>query len=399
MDSTSCILELGLWLCQRRNFIKKSPKTKKMMSSFLKFIYCLVATIYFFPITSVRAALPPSLKMTAEPPPNTIFETLQSEAVFDLTINLPLDSLITNKSAETYHPSGLSYKNKNGDLVNRAVKVKVRGKSRRRFCDFPPLKIKFSKKELTAQGLDKSHRSLKLVTHCNDDTGSKQNVLEEYLAYKMYNILTTNSLKVQLVKIKYEDTNSKKNYKRYGFLIEDIDEMAERQGRKEIEGFNIPLKDFDKEQLQIMAVFQYMIGNEDWRLPFMRNIKFIQSNEGGKIVAVPYDFDFSGLVAANYAKPDQDLQLKSVRQRAFQGAFDSKKERDQIVKFFNTKKGALYKLIREFKTLDKISRVEVETYLDAFFKIINEPNLLNKAMPLNGDRPIPTKITGKYTLK
>lgn len=370
-----------------------------MKSTLLKyFCSCCCIISMAFGSTALKATNHP-IQPTAEKNPSaktTIFQSLLSDDILTVTLTTALDSLTINKKTNNYYPAALSYTNKKGELINRNIELKPRGRSRRNYCDFPPLKVKFSKSELTADGLSKSHKSLKLVTHCNDGANSKQNVLEEYLVYKMYNQLTNNSLKVQLVKIKYIDTNSNKTLNRFGIVIEDIDELADRMDGKEIEGFGLETASFNQSELQTFAMFQYMIGNEDWRLPYMRNVKFVQLNDGGEKIAIPYDFDASGFVHTAYAKPDRDLKLKSVRQRAFMGVFDSKSERAATVALFNAKKQAIFDEILNLKSLDKASKIEAIDYLESFYEIINTSKLLKKVMPVNGATPLVSDVDGEF---
>lgn len=327
---------------------------------------------------------------------NTIFKTLNTSDILTVHVKMAVDSVVINKKSQRAFPAEISYLDHTGKTVNRNIKVSPRGRSRRKVCDFPPLKIKFNKKELAASGIRQVHKSLKLVTHCNDEAGALQNVMEEYLAYKVYNELTNNSLKVQLVKINYEDTDTGNNFKRYGILIEDIDELAERLGGKEVEGFNKKLPDFESQAMNTFAMFQYMIGNEDWRVAYMRNIKFIQIEGQEKLIPVPYDFDASGLVSAAYAKPDRDLRLQSVQQRAFMGIFNNKTERAATIALFNSKKTKIYQIIETFKPLNRVAKARTIAYFEAFYEIINTPKLLRMAIPLKGRISVPTGIDGTF---
>lgn len=326
----------------------------------------------------------------------TIFKSLNTTDILTVTVKMALDSLTIHKRTNKTFPANISYVGQTGSVINRSIKVSPRGRSRRKVCDFPPLKIKFRKKELVASGLRQAHKSLKLVTHCNDEKGALKNVMEEYLAYKVYNELTNSSLKVQLIKIIYEDTNSDHKFKRFGILIEDIDELAERLDGKEIEGFNKTFDEFDGQLMNTFAMFQYMIGNEDWRIEYQRNIKFVQKEGAEKLIPIPYDFDASGLVSANYAKPDRDLKLQSVQQRAFMGMFNNKTERTETVALFNAKKDNIYQMIADFKPLDGVTKSSVIAYFDTFYEIINTPKLLKMAMPLKGRISIPTGIDGTF---
>ena len=162
-----------------------------------------------------------------------------------------------------------------------------------RVCDFAPLKLNFSKKDLVKAGL-KEFDKLKLVTHCMDDKSiSKEAVMREYLAYKLYNELSNVSLRVQLVKITYVDVNTGEKIKnRYGFLIEDIDELAARNNAEVYERMNVQDNQLIATAENNHSFFQYMIGNADWDLKMLRNVKLLQDKRNGKITVVPFDFDF-----------------------------------------------------------------------------------------------------------
>ncbi|MEM6319536.1 MAG: hypothetical protein AAF960_17825 [Bacteroidota bacterium] len=326
---------------------------------------------------------------------NTIFQTLSADELITINLKVNLDSVLFHKKTNKYLPAQLTYLSVTGQNIQTNIKVKARGRSRRKYCDFPPLKIKFDKEELAAYGISGSHKSLKLVTHCTEGTSALQNVLEEFLAYKMYNELTNSSLKVQLVRINYQDSESATVLEKYAFLIEDIDELAERLGGKEVEGFGKEMEQFDTETMNIFATFQFMIGNEDWRLPFMRNVKFVALNSG-ELLPIPYDFDASGLVFAKYAAPDRDLQLESVRQRAFMGRFESKEERAEMVQLFNDRKKQIYRTVENFDFMNRVAKQNVIAYLDSFYEIINTNRMLKMAMPLKGREPMPTDTDGDY---
>jgi hypothetical protein len=52
-----------------------------------------------------------------------------------------------------------------------------------------------------------------------------------------------------------------------------------------------------------MAVFQYMIGNTDWSVPYLHNIRILSFDAQTIPSVVPYDFDHAGIVNAPYALP------------------------------------------------------------------------------------------------
>jgi alkylation response protein AidB-like acyl-CoA dehydrogenase len=66
-----------------------------------------------------------------------------------------------------------------------SIELSTRGRFRFRNCDFPPLMLNFSKKELRGMGLTTpEHDKLKLVTHCLEERFmAKELVAKEALAY------------------------------------------------------------------------------------------------------------------------------------------------------------------------------------------------------------------------
>ncbi len=156
----------------------------------------------------------------------SLFAQLNRQDVVALTLETDWQQLVANKQADLTLPVTMSFQNQ-----QIAAEISVRGHARRNICAFPPLKLKFSKENLESHGLDTDYKSLKLVTHCID--GNNDLVVREYLMYKMLNVLTESSFRVQLAKVTY--TNAQGSTEAYAFLIENNEEMADRLGGELIE--------------------------------------------------------------------------------------------------------------------------------------------------------------------
>jgi len=146
------------------------------------------------PILSSRSLKPTTdatseSKKVDEP---TIFQHLCSEQVEAITIEADMEKLydLKKKGSKDEIKAKLGYTTPSGTTKEFNVKLEARGKTRRRICAFPPLKVSFSKKGLDGNSLLEKHRKLKLVTHCNGDELDQQNIIKEYLA------LDPNSLKL-----------------------------------------------------------------------------------------------------------------------------------------------------------------------------------------------------------
>ncbi|MEM9921387.1 MAG: hypothetical protein AAF990_25020 [Bacteroidota bacterium] len=315
--------------------------------------------------------------------PMSVFKLVQKADYEELYIQTDMEQLMAGKRTDSYQKAKIRfYDAKTNKEFTKNIKVRVRGKSRRRFCDFPPLMLKFKKRELFGNGLDSAYNKLKLVTHCLDNKKGEGYLMKEYLAYKMYNEVTDKSLKVKLLKIHYLDSeNPSKEIVRYGFLIENHHEMAKRIGGKVVEQFNTPFNDFQAGVHHNMLMFQFMIGNTDFWPELMRNVKLVKLNSNGKIVVVPYDFDFSGLVDTPYAIPNRDLgEMESVRERRFVASCASSKDFEGAVELFNKRREVIIQQVEELGLLSKKQRSEVLRYLGGFYKTINDKASLQEEL-------------------
>ncbi|MCB0634253.1 MAG: hypothetical protein R2824_07835 [Saprospiraceae bacterium] len=301
----------------------------------------------------------------------TVFDLIYGQDIIDVTLETDLVRLMENVKTDNYQSALFSFTDAKGDDVSLQAEVRSRGNYRRRVCDFPPLMIKFHKEKLVGANI-KPHNKLKLVTHCLDEKNAGQeNLLKEYLAYKMYQELTDQSYRVQLVRINYADTKGKvSRVRRYGILIEDTDEMAERLGGEECDCLNPQREQLDNRLEGIHAVFQYMIGNEDWSITMNRNLKMVKPLDGSSWKPVPYDFDFSGLVNASYAVPNYELGITSIQDRLYLGLPIQDAEMKYLFSYFQNKKAALYQIVENCQYLSKSGRKEVIDYLDTFYQKI-----------------------------
>ena len=97
-------------------------------------------------------------------------------------------------------------------------------------CRFPPLKINLPKNSLGGTVFDGEDK-IKMVSHCANRDSDEQNVLEEFLAYRTYNVVTDNSFRVRLARMTYVDSRGKDDpVTRYAFFIEEKEAVAERVG-------------------------------------------------------------------------------------------------------------------------------------------------------------------------
>ena len=287
--------------------------------------------------------------------------------VLDLTIETNWRAFDDNRRSDTAYPAKIHFKDQFGNANNWALKVRLRGNFRRMQCaDIPPLKLNFKKKALAAAGLA-TFDDYKLVTHCiTDKAKAKELVLREFLAYKLYHNLTEYSFRVQLLNITFKDTKTGETVRQMGFLIEDTAELRHRIGAEKVEEkYSLPFASFDQDQVRQVAIFQYAIGNFDWRLSTGRNLKFVRKAD--KILAIPYDFDFSVFVDAPYAALNTNIGLTNKADRIYLGFEETLPNLTPILAVFKEQQPAFLQVVREAKFLKGKTRKALQKYLNSYF--------------------------------
>lgn len=326
----------------------------------------------FAAVASIFAlSLPGTVPVAA---PATLF---QQDDVLRISLRGALGNVRRGNSIDTYQPFDLSVSG-----VNVPVQVRPRGKSRRRVCNFPPLRLAFDPEGSNDTPFAGQTR-LKLVTHCNGRKASEVNVLEEYLAYRIFNLISETSYKVRLARINYIDSDAgAKSVERYGFFIEPAHTLATRARGQLSRVRELSLSQLDLRQAARVFVFQYLIGNTDWSLvtadtdeSCCHNVDLFKLESG--LHPVPYDFDLAGLVNAKYAKPDPSLSIGRVTTRLYRGyCIDSEKLAAALAEIRSVKAGVM-DLVGELPGLSHKDAARATRYLAGFFeKADNDDELL-----------------------
>ncbi|MBI2537970.1 MAG: hypothetical protein HYW06_13625 [Gemmatimonadetes bacterium] len=220
----------------------------------------------------------------------------------------------------------------------------------------------------------------------------QQYVVQEYLVYRVLNLLTDLSFRVRLARITYVDTDAKRDtVTRYGFLIEGDEMMAARNGWQALAVPAIPRVMADPEYLALVGVFQYLIGNPDWSAfgvapdedECCHNTQPV-GTQAGPVFSVPYDFDVTGAVYTRYAdglfRPqDRNLGIRTVRDRVYRGFCASAGYLPQVFGLFNQRREAIYALYREQAHLGPKIVEQTLKYFDEFYHRINDPRTIAKA--------------------
>ncbi|MFI5130329.1 MAG: hypothetical protein ACHQFX_10075 [Chitinophagales bacterium] len=302
----------------------------------------------------------------------------QEEQMISMDLSTDLKKLTSEKKLETYQPATVTCRFPDSSVISEPIRLTARGEFRRTECYVPSIKLDF--KSAASPKLSPLSK-LKLVVGCGVRADDEKLLLKEFLIYKMYNILTEKSFRVRLLHINYTDTRKKiRSYSQYGFLIEDVDKMAKRNKCSEVEKQVFKSEMTDREQMTLVAIFQYMIGNTDWSVPNYHNIKLMRpvTDSISFPYTVPYDFDFAGLVDAHYAIPYENLPITSVRQRLYRGYPRTLQEVQRTLDIFREKREAINKLVMSFELLHIRQRKDMISYLDEFYETIKSTGLVKR---------------------
>lgn len=309
----------------------------------------------------------------------TLFDRLfRQDTILDITIRCDWDSVLAVRKTDTEIDGKLQFAGRNGETDTWDTGVSSRGKFRRRICEFPPIKLEFSKKDLRQAGL-LPFDDLKLVTHCLDDPKSSERIIREYLIYRIYQLFSPYTCRVQLVRVRYADEDhSRPDEVHMGMLIEEDRMRANRLGMNVADTLNLHFDNFPTDMADVHGLFQYLIGNTDWSLMASRNLEMLRDEKTGLFFMIPYDFDFSGLVNAPYAVPNPDYRLTNIRQRVYLGPQPpSESARMQVL----AQKKAILKFIRKFPHLNMEAKSDIIEYLSTGFSDIKRNKL---ALPGQG---------------
>ena len=308
----------------------------------------------------------------------------EDTAVVKATLTLNFKKLLSHVGKKgLIFPATFTCSSSDNLSVNDNINVEVRGHFRRDECYIPPLKLIYKNNPRAAFY---NFKSMKLVSVCQVTKQDEQNLLKEYLIYKIYNLITDKSFRVRLLNLTYKDSSgAKKPITQYAFLLEDIKELAKRNECVDWTDQKFKTEATNREQMTIVSIFEYMIGNTDWSVPVNHNIKIIHSGSDSmtRPYVVPYDFDFSGLVGTTYSIPDERLTITDVKQRLYRGFPRNEGEINKALDIFNKQKENIYAVINNCNLLWPANKKNMISYLEDFYKTISVPGLRRQIFIMN----------------
>lgn len=308
----------------------------------------------------------------------SIFEALVESEADRITIDMDLTTIVAQKRSDQYFPATIIA----SDGTPYKMQVRPRGKFRRKNAIYPPLKLKFKKKYLVSLGLD-TLNEIKLVLPCYDSKLGDELVIREYLAYKIFEILSPASVRAQLIRLTINDTHVEKSKKQmYAILVEDKEEVCARLGGGvSVEDYGMPADSLHTNQAALVVIFQYMIGNTDWEIAMLRNVRLVRMNGASKILVIPYDFDFAGLVSAPYSSPASHTGLKTVRDRFLMPSGVDREALKRALASVKKAKPEIYSICRN-RRLSRDAVSDMLKFLDTFFDKVGDSDEVPQMMKM-----------------
>lgn len=320
----------------------------------------------------------------------SFLQEIKQDSALDLYLTLDWKEMEKHKHEKAYMPAGIDLQSPHGDSLSMNAKVRTRGHMRLEICAVPPIKLKLDKKDLEKHSLS-SLNEMDLVSHCHEGDQYDQYLLKEFLAYKLYELVSPYHFHVQLVRMHYESPEGEEtHHTSYAFIVENAEELTSRLKAKLNKNPVVSPSAIDHETFLTVCLFQFMIGNTDWYIPTRHNLEFIGVPPYKLLVAIPFDFDYAGLVDAEYAVPHETLNLSSVITRYYQGWCQSEEEVNKALLVFRDQKESILDMCDHIQGFNEKSVKQTREYLQNFFDIIENPKKLQSQIIKHCDLwPVP----------
>ena len=291
-----------------------------------------------------------------------------------IKLNYSNKNLNKNTNDSTFIKSKLIFFEKK---INKEIQVslRARGNFRRKHCYFTPVKIKIKKSD-ALNTIFSDNRTLKLVLPCKNNRDKNDNILKEFIAYKIYEIISLYYFKTRRLEVDYTNQKNNKgiNYNLAGFLIEDDDKVAKRFDGKIVKRKISPLAMDDFNSVNL-SFFNFLIGNTDFSSAHQHNGKLLFYEK--KIIPIPYDFDLTGWVKPKYGLGITNRLGYSFEERNYIGFKRGKNIYSKVRNHYLRLKEKIFNTVELYESEfeNKKSYNLMMDYLRGFYEILEDDKL------------------------
>ncbi len=327
----------------------------------------------------------------AEPLPAQGFDDadplFQTHDLLELRVAAPLTTLMKERPDQEELEGEASWASVDGTTVTVKVDLRTRGNYRRQrdVCPFAPLRLDFRKSEVRDTLFDGQDK-LKLVAQCKPGSGrSEQFLLREYLVYRMFNTLTDLSFRVRLLNVTWENTEGRgKSFEAPAFFIESEERLARRIDLPPAAIPSTDTESLDPAYTSLTSVFHFFAGNTDYSPvagprgeDCCHNTTLFGSGATG-LFPVPYDFDMSGMVNADYAAPNPRFGIRDVQTRLYRGRCPFNDHLPSSIAVLEEHSESLFALVANLEALANWSRRDMTQFMEKFYEIASDPARVEK---------------------
>ncbi|HER10214.1 MAG TPA: hypothetical protein ENO20_15015 [Bacteroides sp.] len=310
-----------------------------------------------------------------------VYEGLFTETEpLHLTLKFDLKNFQRTRRQEKYQPAQMTCHMCDSFSVTHPVRVKARGNFRRDNCTLPPFWLNIRHSGIEAPALEGLKR-MKMVVRCRHSPEYEAYVLREYLVYRIYQIVSPYSFRVRLVRLRLVDTGRKDRVTEdWAFLIEPEALLARRLGGQVVKSDRLAMATVNREVMDLLAMFNYMIGNCDYSVTGRQNLKIIALDGPGPsgFIPVPYDFDYTGLVNTHYAVPGEALGIKTVRERYYLGLCGSRERHLSVIRELESYREKISRLILDFEYLDDMEKMDMVAFIQSYFNAAQKEKFIDR---------------------
>lgn len=303
----------------------------------------------------------------------------KDQTPLEIKLGYSNNDLNRNTNDSTFIITSMAYLNE-GKWTEIEVNLRARGNFRRNECYFPPVKMKIKKKQYEGTLFD-GNKSMKLVLPCKIESEKNDNVLQEFIAYKIYEHISPFHFKTRRVNIEFTEPKGKKTkeFQLKGFLIEDDKRVAKRHEGKVMERFIHPMAMQHLTSVQ-NAFFQFLLGNTDFSVAYQHNGKLLYVDK--EIIPLPYDFDMTGWVNPSYATVNTTLGINSVQDRKYRGFKREQQYFDKVRADFLAKKSELIEMVSSFESdfSDPKEYQNMYDFMESFYEVLEDDKKFEKVI-------------------
>lgn len=303
-------------------------------------------------------------------------QLFDSEEPFFMKMELSIKELRSKTNDSTFMPHEIQVKNAEGEWEALPFEIRTRGNFRLDNCFYPPTRIKMDKDD--AKGtLFQGYRRLKLVMPCSKAKSAESLVGKEFIAYKLFELVTEYTFHTRLVQLTFTNLDDRKQepVEMLGFVIEDDDDAAQRFDGEMMDGKKITPQIMEDTATVIHDIFQMMIGNTDWSGLYQHNQK-VMKLDSKTVVPFAYDFDMTGLVNPPYAQVNSNISISKVTERLYRGFCREEAIFQYARRVFLNKENEMMALIDTYQHLySDADAKSMRNYISEFYSILKSDKM------------------------